>query len=289
MRFIDLHRQRWPVAVMCRVLGFPQRSYYARKSRLPSARHRTDAAHRVEIRRVWEENYRAYGVPRVWEQLRREGHRIARCTVARLMTEMGIRGVRRGKKRRTTIPAEGARRAPDLVGRRFQADRPHQLWVADLTYVSTWQGWHHVAFITDVYSRRIVGYQLASHLRASLVTDSLEMALGRRSDTGQLICHSDAGNQYTSLRYTARLLEAGIAASIGTVGDSYDNALAESLHSTYKAELIFPYGPWRTRTALEIATIKWIDWYNRRRLHSSIGYIPPIEKETTWHRQQAPA
>ncbi|MCA1736253.1 MAG: IS3 family transposase [Actinobacteria bacterium] len=284
VRFIDLYRQRWPVAVICRVLGFSERSYYARKCRSPSVRSRTDARYRAEIRRVWENNYRAYGAPRVWRQLGREGHLIARCTVERLMAEMGIRGVRRGKRHRTTIPAEGAQRAQDLVGRRFVADRPGQLWVADLTYVPTGEGFHHVAFITDVFSRKIVGYQLAAHLRASLVTDSLEMALAQKNDTGELICHSDAGNQYTSLRYTDRLLEAGIAASIGTVGDSYDNALAESLHSTYKAELVSLHGPWPTRRGLETDTIKWIGWYNHQRLHSSIGNVTPAEKETDWYR-----
>ena len=220
--FIDTNRYRWPVSVMCEVLGLAERTYYAAKTRAPSARALSDEAAKVEIRRVWEANYRAYGAKRVWLALRREGHEIARCTVERLMTEMGIAGVQRGRRPRTTIPDIAAPRSPDLVDRRFVAERPDELWVTDITYVSTWEGWLYVAFVLDVYSRVIVGWQIASHLRTELVLDAIEMAIWRRDTSGGLTCHSDAGCQFTSYRYTQRLADAGIAASIGSVGDSYD-------------------------------------------------------------------
>lgn len=290
VEFIDANRHRWPVAVMCRVLELAERSYYAAKQRPASARSVTDAETTVKIRRVFEANYRVYGARRVWKQLRREGHPVARCSVERLMAAEGLTGVQRGRKPFTTVADKTAPRAPDLVDRKFRAERPNELWVADITYVSTWEGWLYVAFVLDVHSRVIVGWQIANHLRTDLVLDALEMAIWRRdTTTGSLICHTDAGCQYTSFRYSERLQEAGIAASIGTVGDSYDNAMAEALNGTYKAELIRRQGPWRTRTAAEFATIEWIDWYNTARLHTEIGDIPPLEHEAQWQRDQPPA
>jgi len=290
VRFIDAHRDRWAVAPICRVIGFSERTYYAARARPPSARDVSDEAAKVEIRRVWEANYQVYGARRVYKQLHREGHRIARCTVARLMPCIGIRGVQRGKKHFTTTPDTTAPRPPDLVDRRFVASRPNQLWLADITYASTWEGWLYVAFILDVYSRVIVGWQIANHLRTDLVLDALEMALWRRDLTlGDLVHHSDAGCQYTSFRYSDRLAEAGIAASIGSVADSFDNAMAEALNGTFKAELVKLHGPWRTRQQLEIAVIEWIDWYNASRLHGAIGDIPPTEHEAHWYRQHTPA
>jgi putative transposase len=286
IRFVDEHRHRWPVAAMCEAIELPERTYYASKVRPPSPRSLTDEAHKIEIRRVWESNYRCYGARRVYKQLRREGYAIARCTVGRLMAEMGLVGVQRGKKRFTTTADSNAPRPPDLVDRRFVADRPNQLWLADITYASSWEGWLYVSFILDVYSRTIVGWQIADHLRTDLVLDALEMAIWRRDLTvGELVHHSDAGCQYTSFRYSDRLAEAGIAASIGSVGDSYDNAMAEALNGTFKAELIKLHGPWRTRAQLEFAIIGWVDWYNQTRLHGEIGDVPPAEYEAAWYRQ----
>ncbi len=288
--FVDEHRRQWPVAVMCTTIGLPERSYYAVKARAPSARSRSDAVHRIHIRRVWENNYRCYGARRVHKALRREGYVIARCTVARLMADLGIRGVQRGKTRYTTVPDVTAARPPDLVGRRFVADRPNQLWLADITYASTWQGWLYVSFILDAYSRAIVGWQIADHVRTDLVLDALEMAIWRRDlAAGGLVHHSDAGSQYTSIRYSDRLIDVDIAASIGSVGDSYDNAMAEALNGTFKTELVKLHGPWRTRSQLEIAIIEWIDWYNATRLHGEIGDIPPFEHEDRWYRHNTPA
>lgn len=287
--FIDAHRDQWSVAVMCRTLDLAERSHYAAKARPASARSISDEAWRAEIRRVWEANYGVYGARRVWAVLRREGHQVARCTVERLMADMGLTGVQRGRRARTTVPDASAPRPPDLVDRRFVAERPNQLWVTDITYVSTWEGWLYVAFVRDVYSRVIVGWQIASHLRTELVLDAIEMAIFRRDTTGGLTCHSDAGCQFTSYRHSQRLADAGIAASIGSVGDSYDNAMAEALNGTYKAELIRRAGPWRSRAQAEFATIEWIDWYNTARLHGEIGHVPPTEHEALWHAQNPPA
>lgn len=286
MLFIDENRHQWPVSVMCQVLEFSERTYHGAKKRPQSLRSITDEYHKVEIRRVWENNYRCYGARRIWKQLHRQDHCVARCTVARLMADMGIRGVQRGKKRFTTTPDTTAARPPDLVERRFVAQHPNELWLADITYASTWSGWLYVSFILDVYSRMIVGWQIADHLRTELVLDALEMSIWHRDVSGGVIHHSDAGSQYTSIRYSDRLHAAGIAASIGSIGDSFDNAMAESLNGTYKAELVKLHGPWRTKQQLEIATIEWIDWYNASRLHGKIGDIPPVERETMWYRQQ---
>jgi putative transposase len=285
--FVDEHRDRWPVAVMCAVIELPERTYYAAKVRPPSKRSLSDELHKVQIRRVWTANYSCYGPRRVYKQLRREGYVVARCSVGRVMHVMGLRGVQRGVKRYTTTPDTTAARPPDLVARCFVAERPNELWLADITYASTWEGWLYVAFVLDVHSRVIVGWQIANHLRTDLVLDALEMAIWRRDLTyGDLVHHSDAGCQYTSFRYSDRLAQAGIAASIGSVGDSYDNAMAEALNGTFKHELVKLHGPWRTRHQLEIAIIEWIDWYNASRLHGEIGDIPPVEHEAHWYRQQ---
>jgi putative transposase len=288
--FVDEHRDRWPVAVMCRTIDLPERTYHAAKARRPCARAISDELHKIEIRRVWTSNYSCYGPRRVYKKLRKERYVVARCTVTRLMADMGLRGVQRGRRQFTTIADDTAARPADLVDRQFVAERPNQLWLADITYVSTWQGWLYVAFILDVHSRMIVGWQIANHLRTDLALDALEMALWRRDLTyGDLIHHSDRGSQYLSFRYSDRLAEVDVAASVGSRGDSYDNAMAESLNGTFKAELIRLHGPWRTRDATEIAIIEWIDWYNAVRLHGEIGDMPPAEHEATWYLQHPTA
>lgn len=284
--FIDAHRDRFPVAVMCRVLEFPERTFYAAKSRPVSARAVADVDRKTLIKVEWTANYSCYGARRLHKHLQRQGHTIARCTVARLMRDLGVRGVQRGRKQFTTHSDKTADRPPDLVKRDFTADAPNELWLADITYCSTWEGWVYVAFILDVYARLIVGWQIASHMRTDLVIDALEMAAWRRDPAGGCVHHSDAGSQYTSIRYTDRLAVAGISASVGTVGDSYDNAMAEALNGTFKAELVTLHDPWRTRRDLEIAIVEWIDWYNHRRLHSELGDVPPAEHETAWYLQQ---
>lgn len=282
--FIDAHRHRFPVAAMCRVLGFSERTFYAAKTRPVSARSVADEAHKTVIETEWKANFSCYGARRLHKHLRRQGHQIARCTVVRLMSDLHIRGVQRGRRQFTTHADKTAVRPPDLVKRNFTANAPNELWLADITYCSTWQEWLYVAFILDVYARVIVGWQIATHMRTDLVLDALEMAAWQRHTNG-CVHHSDAGSQYTSIRYTDRLAHAGLAASIGTIGDPYDNAMAEALNGTFKAELVKLHGPWRTRHQLEIAIIEWIDWYNHRRLHSEIGNIPPAECETLWYHQ----
>jgi transposase InsO family protein len=249
-----------------------------------------DAGLREEIGRAWKENRSVYGARKVWLQLKREGFAVARCTVERLMRQMGLHGVVRGRRyKRTTIVDEAALRPADLVQRDFTADRPNQLWVADLTYVATWAGFVYVAFVTDVFSRKIVGWRVSNSLRSDLALDALEQALHARSDLEDLIHHSDRGVQYLSIRYTERLAEAGIEPSVGSVGDSYDNALAETIFGLYKTELIRPNGPWRSLEEVEFATLEWVDWFNRKRLLSSIGDIPPAEFEELYHaRQEGP-
>ena len=284
--FIDAHRDRFSVAVICRAIEFPERTFYAFKARPACARAVSDVDRKAIILREWTANYRCYGARRLHKHLGRQGHPIARCTIARLMRDLNIRGVQRGRKQFTTHADKTADRPPDLVKRLFAADAPNRLWLADITYCSTWEGWLYVAFITDVYARVIIGWQIASHMRTDLVLDALEMAAWRRNLLDGCVHHSDAGSQYTSIRYTDRLADAGLTASIGTIGDSYDNAMAEALNGTFKAELIELHGPWRTRHQLEIAIIEWIDWYNHRRLHSEIGDIPPAEHEQHWYRQQ---
>jgi putative transposase len=272
------------------VLQFAPSTYYAAKSRPPSERALRDQALVPKVRRVFEENYAVYGADKVWAQLNREGIPIARCTVERLMRAEGLRGAVRGKTwTRTTFP--GADRPADLVDREFAAPAPNRLWVADLTYVKTHAGWVYVAFIIDVYSRFIVGWQASRSLRTDLALDALEMAMWARRghDLSGLIHHSDRGVQYLAIRYTERLAEAGVVGSVGSRGDSYDNALAESLNGLYKTELIRRRGPWRGLDDVEFATLEWVDWFNHRRLHGEIGMAPPAEIEDRYYRQNSPA
>lgn len=286
-RFIESHRGRLGVEPICRVLELCPSTYWATRSRPPSQRSLRDQELKAEIERVHGANYGVYGAHKVWKQLNREGIGVARCTVARLMRELGLRGLRRGKTVRTTLPGESAVRPADLVERRFVAGRPNELWVADLTYVRTWAGFCYAAFVIDVYSRLIVGWSLATHLRTEMPLEALEMALWRRDrPLADLVHHSDRGSQYTSIRYTERLAEAGIAPSVGSAGDAYDNALAESTIGLYKAELIYRQGPWRNPEQVEIATLEYIDWWNNRRLHTEIGDIPPAEKEAMYYAEQ---
>jgi transposase InsO family protein len=242
-----------------------------------------------EIQRVWQANLQVYGADKVWRQLNREGIAVARCTVERLMKRMGLEGVRRGKQVRTTIPDAKAACPLDRVNRQFRAERPNQLWVSDFTYVSTWQGWLYVAFVIDVFARRIVGWRVSSSMHTDFVLDALEQALYARQPgrTDSLVHHSDRGSQYVSIRYTERLAEAGIEPSVGSRGDSYDNALAETINGLYKAELIHRRAPWKTKAAVELATLEWVAWFNHHRLLEPIGYIPPAEAEANYYRQLA--
>ena len=289
--FIDDHREKYGVEPICRVLPIAPSTYFAHKARqvnpaLRSARARRDAVLKGEIRRVWEENFQVYGVRKVWRQLNREGLPVPRCTVARLMREMGLEGAVRGRKFKTTIPDESANRPSDLVSREFVATRPNELWVADLTYVATWRGFAYVAFVIDVFARMIVGWRASDSLATDLALDALEQALYARPETGQFVHHSDRGVQYLSIRYTERLAGAGIEPSVGSVGDSYDNALAESVIGLYKTEWIRRRGPWRNLEAVELATLEWVDWFNNRRLLEPIGNVPPVEYELQYYRSQ---
>ena len=285
MKFIDEHRQVFGVEPICRLLsehGWPIASstYRAAKASLPSSRQRRDEQLTAEIRRVHRGNYRAFGARKVWLTLNREGTPVARCTVERLMRQENLRGVVRGKTVRTTIADHSAARPADLVERDFTADAPNRLWVADFTYVPTWAGMVYVAFVIDAFSRRIIGWRAATTMRTSLVLDALEMAIWARGRTGVtnlsgLIHHNDAGSQYTSIAFTDRLITAGVDASVGSVGDAYDNALAESTIGLYKTELIRNLGPWRDCDHVEIATLEYLDWYNHRRPHSGAADLPP--------------
>lgn len=291
--YIDAHRARFGVEPICTTLQFAPRTYYAAKARPVSARAVRDAELRPEIMRVHRDNFGVYGAPKVWAQLNREGHEVARCTVERLMRELGLRGAVRGKPKRTTISDDAADRPRDLVARQFVAPAPNRLWVADLTYVRTWSGFVYVAFITDVFSRRIVGWQASRSLKSDLALDALEQAIWSRqrdgADLDQLVHHSDRGVQYLSIRYTERLAEDGVVNSVGSRGDSYDNALAESINGLYKTELVRNKGPWRGLDDLELATLEWVDWFNHRRLFHELGRIPPAEFEELHYRQTVPA
>lgn len=253
------------------------------------ARARHDARLMPEIARVWEANRKVYGADKVWRQLHREKQAVARCTVERLMRRLGIEGVRRGKKVRTTVADTAAPCPLDHVNRQFKASRPNQLWVSDFTYVSTWQGWLYVAFVIDVFARRIVGWRVSSSMHTDFVLDALEQALYDRGpeQTDGLVHHSDRGSQYVSIRYTERLAEAGIEPSVGSRGDSYDNALAETIHGLYKAEVIHRRSPWKNKASVELATLEWVSWFNDHRLLAPIGYIPPAEAEENYYRQLA--
>ncbi|WP_139139415.1 IS3 family transposase [Sphingobium phenoxybenzoativorans] len=288
--FIDDHRDAYGVEPICRVLPIAPSTYHERiaKRRDParlSARARQDMALKPEIARVFAENFAVYGVRKVWRQMTREGFPIARCTVARLMREMGLAGVIRGKPVRTTISDKVAPCPLDHVNRRFYAPAPNMLWVSDFTYVATWAGFVYVAFVIDTYARRIVGWRASRTAHASFVLDALEQALHDRrpAHRGGLIHHSDRGSQYVSIKYTERLAEAGIEPSVGSVGDSYDNALAETINGLYKAEVIHRRGPWRSFEAVEYATLEWVDWFNHRRLLEPIGNIPPAEAEEQYY------
>jgi len=240
------------------------------------------------VERVWQTNLRVYGADKVWKQLNRENIAIARCTVERLMRKLGIQGIRRGKVVRTTLSDTKAPCPLDRVNRQFKAHRPNQLWVSDFTYVSTWQGWLYVAFVIDVYARRIVGWRVSRSMHTQFVLDALEQALYARQAErdGELIHHSDRGSQYVSVRYSERLAEAGIEPSVGSKGDSYDNALAETINGLYKAEVIHRRS-WPTCEAVEMATLEWVSWFNHHRLLEPIGYIPPAEAEANYYRQLA--
>ena len=254
-----------------------------------SLRSQQDAVLAPRVHRAWEENFQVYGADKVWHQLRREGVDVARCTVERLMRLQGLQGVRRGKAMRTTVPDSKLPCPLDRVNRQFRAARPNQLWVSDFTYVSTWQGWVYVAFVVDVFSRRIVGWRQSSSMHTEFVLDALEQALYARqpSEEDGLVHHSDRGSQYLSIRYSERLAEAGIEPSVGRKGDSYDNALAETINGLYKAEVIHRRGPWKTKQAVELATLEWVAWFNHHRLMEPLGYRTPAEFEAAYHQQRA--
>ena len=293
MAFIDEQREAYGVEPICRVLPIAPSTYHAYVARRTdperlSRRAKRDEALKSEIRRVFEENFRIYGVRKVWRQLGREGILVARCTVARLMKAMGLQGAVRGKSVRTTVPDPAAACPLDRVNRQFQAPRPNALWVSDFTYVATWSGFVYVAFVIDAFARRIVGWRASRVAHASFVLDALDQALHERRPVqgGGLVHHSDRGSQYLALRYTKRLTEAGIEPSVGSVGDSYDNALAETIIGLFKAEVIHRRGPWRSFEAVEYATLEWVAWYNHRRLLEPIGHVPPAEAETRYHEQR---
>ena len=292
--FIDDHREVHGVEPICKVLPIAPSTYHAHVAKRAnpeklSARVRRDMALKPEIARVFAENFEVYGVRKVWRQLQRESFDVARCTVERLMRGMGLQGAIRGKPVRTTISDKAAPCPLDHVNRQFHAPRPNALWVSDFTYVSTWTGFVYVAFIIDVYARRIVGWRTSRTAHASFVLDALEQALHDRrpAHRGGLVHHSDRGSQYLSIKYTERLAEAGIEPSVGSVGDSYDNALAETINGLYKAEVIHRRGPWRTMEAVEFATLEWVDWFNNRRLLEPIGNIPPAEAEERYYAMMA--
>lgn len=301
IRFIDEHKVRrsgtlvWGIEPIAKVLGIAPSTYHAAKNRPPSRRAVRDGELRPVIQRIYEENYLVYGADKMWDHLNNtEGIRVARCTVERLMKEMGLSGCRRGRSVvKTTIAADGADRPADLVDRDFGADAPNRLWLADLTYVKTHAGWVYVAFIIDAFSRFIVGWQASTSLRSDLAIDALEMAVFNRRRTGddlsELIHHSDMGVQYLSIRYSQRLADNDIVASVGSKGDSYDNAMIESFNGLYKWELIYPQGPWHGLEDVEFATLEWVDWFNHRRLFHELGRIPPAEFEDLHHRQHDPA
>lgn len=288
--FIDEHRSRLGVEPICRLLPIAPSTYYegvAKRTDVDrlSARARNDIAMKIEIRRVFNENFQVYGVRKVWRQLQREGFDVARCTIARLMRMMGLQGVIRGKPVRTTVSDKASPCPLDRVNRQFFADAPNMLWLSDFTYVATWQGFVYVAFVIDAFARRIVGWRASRTAHAGFVLDALDQALHDRRPVhrGGLIHHSDRGVQYVSIRYSERLAEAGIEPSVGSVGDSYDNALAETINGLYKAEVIHRRGPWRSFEAVEFATLEWVDWFNNKRLLETIGNIPPAEAEQRYY------
>jgi putative transposase len=291
--YIDDHRERFGVEPICAVLRIAPSTYFLHKAQQQDPAKRCARAQRDDelksaIQRVWDENHQVYGPKKVWKELRRRGIRVARCTVARLMRARGLRGVSRGRAWVITTRTEAAADRPaDLVDRHFAATRPNQLWVADFTYVASWRGFVYVAFVIDVFARRIVGWRVSTSLRTDFVLDALEQAIYERREAGlaDLVHHSDRGTQYLSMRYTDRLADAGIAPSVGSRGDSYDNALAESIIGLFKTEVIQRTGPWRHLEAVEFATLTWVDWFNNRRLLEPIGYVPPAEYEASYYQQ----
>jgi len=289
-RYIDAHRARFGVEPICTTLQVAPSTYYAARTRAPSARCLRDAELKARLTQVHAAHFGVYGVRKLWRQLQREGTAVARCTVARLMDDLGLRGVVRGRRQRTTVPNESAARPADLVRRDFHPVAPNRLWVADLTYVRTWAGFAYVAFIIDAYARYIVGWHVSRSLHTDLVLTALEQALwARKGPFEGLVHHSDRGVQYLSIRYTERLTEAGIATSVGSRGDSYDNALAETVNGLYKAELVYRRAPWRGCEDLELATLEWVDWFNNRRLYGALGYVPPAEHEASCYPAPLPA
>jgi len=293
--FIDDHRGQYGVEPICRVLPIAPSTYYLHRTREADpekrpARAKRDEHLRGEVQRVWQENREVYGVRKIWRQLNREGIPVARCTVARLMEALGIRGVVRGSRCRTSVASEIGAHPQDLVQRDFTAQRPNQLWVSDLTYVATWRGFVYVAFVIDAFSRRIVGWRVSNSLKSDLALDALEQAIWEREEgeRDSLVHHSDRGVQYLSIRYTQRLAEAGIEPSVGSKGDSYDNALAETVIGLFKTEVIRKRGPWRGLEDVEFATLEWVWWFNHRRLLEPLGYVPPSEYEEAYYGYQEP-
>jgi transposase InsO family protein len=289
--YIDQHKDRFGVEPLCAQLPISSSSYYEYKAREANperhpARWHRDEQLKPDIWRIWDENFRVYGARKVWRQLHREDDLVARCTVARLMKDLGIQSVVRGKRWKTTIPDELADRPLDHVCRQFAAEHPDQLWVADFTYISTWRGVVFAAFVIDVFSRKIVGWRVSRTMKTDFVLDALEQALHVRKDLDGLIHHSDRGSQYLSIRYTERLAEEGLVASVGSVGDSYDNALAETIIGLYKTELIEQQGPWKSYDQVEYSTFKWVDWFNNRRLMEPLGDVPPAEYEQEYYDAQ---
>lgn len=288
--FIDDHKAAYGVESICKQLPIAPSTFYAYKAReadpdrLPW-RARRDIDLCKDIQRVWKENLRVYGARKIWRQLNRETIHVARCTVERLMKQLNLQGVVRGRRCRTTISDPASEYPADLVNRKFIATRPNQLWVADFTYVATWSGFAYVAFVTDVFARRIVGWRVSNSMRTDLVLDALEQAIWSRKGTEGVIHHSDKGTQYLSIRYTDRLLEAGVEPSVGSTGDAYDNALAETINGLFKTEVIRPRGPWKGLEEVEYATLEWVDWFNNRRLLEPIGNVPPAEFEMNYYRQ----
>ena len=295
--FVDAHRDAYGVEPICRQLPIAPSTYFRHKAQHADparrcARAQRDDELRTSIQRVWDAHFQVYGPRKVWRQLRRDGIVVARCTVRRLMRAMGLAGAVRGRAWATTTqPSTAAGRPPDLVERTFAAQRPNQLWVSDFTYVATWGGFVYVAFVIDVFARRIVGWRVAASLRTDFVLDALEQAIYDRCGTTRpgLVHHSDRGSQYLSMRYSDRLADEGIAPSVGRRGDSYDNALAESVIGLFKTEVIRRRGPWRSLEAVEFATLDWVDWFNTRRLLEPIGYVPPAEYEARYYAQAAVA
>jgi putative transposase len=287
--FIDAHRAGYGVESICAQLPIAPSQYYEHKAReadptrLPPRLQR-ERALMAQIRRVYEENFGVYGARKVWRQLGRENIVVARCTVERLMRLLGLQGVVRGRRCRTTIANDAAEQPLDRVNRQFQASRPNELWVADFTFVATWAGFVYVAFVVDVFARRIIGWRVARSMHAELVLDALEQALWARSGIEGVVHHSDRGSQYLSIRYSERLAEAGAQPSVGSVGDSYDNALAETIIGLYKTEVIYRRGPWRHIESVEYATLEWVDWFNHRRLLEPIGHVPPAELEAAYYQ-----